>query len=287
MKSSLIFSFLLGVLFISACRKDDNPRVPDFQKVPIPLITLTEGAETSIPGDNPASFTSSVVVDTYFKSGELPKQYDLVVMKNGDKSNVKVIQAGISTFPTSVTITGQQLIDLFGEPIALGDAFDIGADVITLGDKKFDAFPLGADITYAPGVGDLPGSSTSVRFSAPCLFVAADYTSGAYEVVVDEWQDYAPGDAVTVTKIDDTHYSFEYAADNANPIVMEVDPATNAVTVAPVMYGDYGGAQFTAKSVEGSKVDPCDVSFHLILNHNSPDYGGDVGDYAIILKKIQ
>ena len=99
--------------------------------------------------------------------------------------------------------------------------------------------------------------------------------------------DYVPGTVIPVEKIDDTHYSFKYNADNANPIIMEVDPNTNAVTVAPVMYGDYGGAQVTATSVEGSEVDPCDVSFHLILNHNAPDFGGDLGDYAITLRKVQ
>jgi hypothetical protein len=284
MKSSLIFSFLLGALFISGCRKDDNPKVPDFEKVPVPLITLAEGSETKISGDDPTSFSSSVVVDTYFKFGEMPKHYDLVVIKNGDKSNPKVIQSAISTFPTTVTITGQQLIDLFGDPIELGDAFDIGADVFTLDGKKYDAFPQGA-ITYAPGIADLPGSSTGVRFAAPCLFNPEDYTSGAYEVVVDEWADYQPGDPVSVTKIDDTHYSFEYAADNPNPIVIEVNPADNSATVAPVMYGDYGGIEVTASSVAGSEVDPCDVSFKLILNHFSPDFG-DLGNYAITLRKL-
>jgi hypothetical protein len=66
---------------------------------------------------------------------------------------------------------------------------------------------------------------------------------------------------------------------------MEVDPETGAITVAPVMYGDYGGIEITAKSVEGSEVDPCDASFHLILNHDAAGYG-DQGDYAITFKKV-
>lgn len=283
MKSSIIFSFLLATLFIAGCRKDDNPRVPDLEEVPLPQITLKEGTD-KIPGDDPAAFAATVTVDVYYKNGLQPKSFDLVVIKNDDKSNPKVIQANITTFPTDVAITGQQLIDLFGAPVGLGDAFQIGADVTTLDDRKFSAFPA-EGVTFAPGIANLPGISTQLRFAAPCLFVPADYTEGDYEVVVDEWADYAAGDAVAVTKIDDYHYSFKYKASNAQPIVMEVNPETNAITVAPVMYGDYGGIEIVAESVAGSEVDPCDVSFVVKLNHNAAGYG-DQGDYTIRLRKL-
>ena len=288
MKSSLIFSFLLGAIIISGCRKDDNSKVPDFQKVPVPQITLAEGSGEKIPVSDPASYTSTIVVDNYFKFGEAPKQFDVVVVKNGDFLNQKLLQGAITTFPTNITITGQQLADMFGEAIAVDDAFTIGADVTTQDGRKYMAFSEDG-ITHAPGIFNMPGSSPELTLVGAniCFFDPADFTGGDYEVIVDEWVDYVPGTVIPVTKIDDTHFSFEYAADNANPIIMEIDPNTNAVTVAPVMYGDYGGAQVTAKSVEGSEVDPCDVSFHLILNHNAPDFGGDLGDYAITLRKVQ
>lgn len=285
MKLSIIYSFLFAAILITGCRKDDNAKVPDLDKVPIPLITLGDGAEVKIPGDDPASFTTTFNVDTYFKNGELPEHLDVVVIKNGDKSNPKVIQANVTTYPTTIEVTGQQLIDLFSDDIGLGDAFDIGADVYTLDGKKYEAFPV-LGTTYAPGIANLPGSSTQLRFAAPCLFDEAAYTEGDYEVVVDEWEDFEPGTAIPVKKIDATHYSFKYGAANANPIVIEVNAEDNSVTVAPVMYGDYDGAQVTAEGVAGSEVDPCEVSFKLILNHNAPDFGGDLGNYAITLKKL-
>jgi hypothetical protein len=285
MKSLLIYSLLLGTLIISGCRKDDNPKVPDFEKVPVPLITLAEGSSEKIPVADPASYTSTIVIDRYFKNNPAPKQLDVFIIKNGDVSNQKPLQEGITSFPTNITITGQQLIDLFG-PIVIGDQFTIGADVTTLEGHKIIAFSPD-HTTYAPGIFNMPGSSPELTLVGACVFDPANFTSGDYEVILDEWEDYAVGSTIPVTKIDDTHYSFEYAADNANPIVMEVDPISGAITVAPVMYGDYGGAQVTAKSVEGSEVDPCDISFHVILNHNAPDFGGDLGDYAIVLKKVQ
>lgn len=284
MKSSIIFSFLLATVFITGCRKDDNPKVPDIERVPIPLITIKEGSDTKISGTDPASFSATFDVDVYYKFGDQPKQFDIVVIKNGDKSNPKVIQADITTFPTTVSVTGQQFIDMFGEGIELGDAFEISADVTTPDGKKYPGFPIGGT-TYAPGIAALPGSNTTLRFAAPCLFDPEAYTSGDYEVIVDDWADYLPGDLVTVTKIDDTHYSFKYAADNAVPIIMEVNPVDNSITVASIMYGDYDGLEVTAASVPGdnSSADPCDVSFSVELNHVYS--GGDLGNFIIKLKK--
>lgn len=286
MKSSVIFSFFIGALLIAGCRKEDNPKVPELEKAPIPLITFGEGSNEKIPEADPTGYTANVVVDNYFKNGEAPKQIDLVVVKNGDNSNQQVIQAGITTFPTTVTVTGQQLRDLFGADIVLGDVFQIGADVTTTEGKKYNAF-LPSELNYAPGINNLPGSSPELALECVvfCPFVAADFTTGDYEVVEDEWEDYAVGSSITVTQIDDTHYSFEYAADNANPIVIAVNE-DQTLTIDPVMYGDYGGAQVTAHGVEGSQVNPCDKSFHIVLNHNAPDFGGDLGDYVITLKKL-
>jgi len=286
MKYSLIISLLFASVFIAGCRKDDNPKVPDLIHVPLPNITLADGAETKIPGGAPETFSTSFNVDVYFTQGTLqPKKMDIVAIKNGDKSNPKVIQADVTTYPTTITLTGQQLIDLFGEGIELGDAFEIGADITTPDGETYPAFPIGG-VTYAPGIANQPGINTQLRFAAPCSFDPALYTSGDYEVVVDEWADFTAGDVIAVVQIDDTHYSFKYAADNAVPIVMEVNPVDNSITVEPTMYGDYGGLEVTATSVPGdnSAADPCDASLSVQLNHVYS--GGDLGNYIIKLRKL-
>jgi hypothetical protein len=286
MKYSIIFSFILAILFAAGCRKNDNPKVPELVQVPLPNITLDSG-ELRIPGDDPAAFFASFDVDVYYKQGLQPKSMDIVVVKNGDRANPKVLQADVTAFPTSLTITGQQLIDLFGQGIALGDAFEVGADMIMDNGTKYPGFPIGGT-TYAPGIATLPGINTSLKFAAPCLFDPAAYTEGDYEVIVDEWADYQPGDHVPVTKIDDTHYSFKYVANNAQPIIMEVHPEDNSITVAPVNYGDYSGDQVTAESVPGpdTGVDPCDVSFSVVLHHTLTVGGGDIGNFKIQLRKL-
>src|SRR5688572_32318917 len=55
------------------------------------------------------------------------------------RSNVKVIAAGVTTYPASYTITSAQIATLFGAPVALNDNYDISADVYTKDGKKFEA----------------------------------------------------------------------------------------------------------------------------------------------------
>jgi hypothetical protein len=192
-----------------------------------------------------------------------------------------------------VNITGQLLGDLFGSTPVLDDEFTFGADVITANGKTYNAFPPDG-ITYAPGIANLPGSGTEISLLTAnfCLYDPAAYTEGDYEVVVDEWGFTSAGDIVTVTKIDDTHFSFQFdAVENPQPIIMEIDPVTNEVTVESTMYGlfDYGtgdGAlESTTKTGAGSEVDPCETSFKLFLNQDIQFYG-DQGDFAFVLKKV-
>ena len=146
-----------------------------------------------------------------------------------------MLKTDITSFPTELTITGAQLATLFNAPIVLGDKFDIGVDVTTYTGEKFEAFPVVGN-SYAAGVAAQPGASTFVRYEAVCQYNPAAY-QGTYEVVTDEWGDYAVGDNVQLTMIDATHFSFKFLAAGALPIVVTVNPITNAVTVAKQVYG--------------------------------------------------
>ncbi|HEX7845506.1 MAG TPA: hypothetical protein VF476_06845 [Chitinophagaceae bacterium] len=166
MKKNLLFCFILATLFVG-CSKDDGP-VSDaigLERVPAPLLTLDPTGSTSISLASPATFNGKFTVSLYFPSDIPPSKLDIVIRKNNDNSNIKVLQAGVTTYPSALTLTAAQLSTLFGAPLALNDNYDVGVDVYSRSGKKYEAFPvtgLGYAAAFQP---DHPGFNVVIRYS--------------------------------------------------------------------------------------------------------------------------
>jgi hypothetical protein len=284
MKSILIFNLFFLLLVINACRKEDNPKLPHLIKLPTPLVQKLPTGNQVIDATNPTAFSGSFTVGFYFE-GHQAQKLDAVVMKNGNTGNVKTLQSNVTSFPSTLTVTGSQLTSLFGSPIVLGDKFDIGVNITTLDGTTYEAFPS-SGAAYASGVAAQPGASTFIRYQAVCQYDPNKY-QGKFVVVTDEWADYNSGDVIDLIKIDNTHFSFKYAANNAKPIIVTVNAITNSVSVAKQVYGDYGPpyGDFSAQSVPGvdNFVAPCDGTFSIVLEHSAAV--GSFGTYKLVLKK--
>ena len=284
---SYLFIFSLLAVFFNSCRKEDNPILPELIKVPTPLILKDASTDQVIDAVDPAAFSGTFTVDLFFDNDAPPEKMDIVVIKNGDKSVVKQVET-VTTYPTSITITGTKLETLFNETIELGDYFDIGANIVLNG-RTYHAFPA-VGVAHASGVAAQPGASTFIRYGAVCAYDPEQY-QGNFVVVDDEWGDYGAGDVVELIKIDDTKFSFTYPADNAKPIIVEVNPADNSVSVTKQVYGDgYGGASWpygpiSVQSVPSvdNFVAPCDGVVSVILSHTVG--AGGFGSYKIVLEK--
>lgn len=282
-----VLALLTAVLLAAGCRKNDNPKVPDLTRVQIPQITRDASADLIISAVEPEQFQGKITVDVYYKTSEYPMQMDIVVIKNGNKDNIRTLQAGITSFPATVEFDGNDLINLFGEPIVLGDRFDISADVTTSDGAFIPAFPA-LGVGYSANVAALPGSSTTVRYEAACTFDASEY-AGTFEILVDEWGDYGPGDQLEVTVIDETTLSFFFLTDNPQPIIVKVNPASNETSVALQVYGDYdfyGLTDMQTRTVASldNYVAPCEGVLSLKLEHL--DAIGTFGTYLLQMKKI-
>ena len=278
----------LGAVFFTACKKDSNGNLPELTRFPLPLVVKVAGSDQVINAQTPNAFSGKYSVGLYFPNDAPPKKFDVVVIKNNDVTNVKVLKTDVTSFPTELTITGQQLATLFNAPIVLGDKFDVGVDVTTYTGAKFEAFPAVGN-SYAAGIAAQPGSSTFVRYEAVCQYIPAAY-QGPYEVVSDEWGDYHPGDIVQLTMVDATHFSFKYLAADALPIVVTVNPVTNAVTVPKQVYGSgyppgwtYGNISAESVSSVENFVAPCAGTFSVVLKHTVA--AGSFGEAKIVMKK--
>jgi len=287
MKKVIVYSSLILLALIS-CRKEDNPKLPAVESVPLPLVLKVAGTDQVISATDPTSFNAKFTVDNYFHDAAPPQKFDVVAIKNGNASGVKVIQENVTAFPTTITLTGQKLIDLFG-PIEVDDNFDVSVDITTVSGKKYLAFPP-VGVGYGSNVAIQPGSSTSIRYTAVCQFNADAY-NGNFVVQTDEVGNFNPGDVVPVTKVDATHLSFEYPVFDAKPIVITIDPVTNIATVPKQVYGNYGTppawpyGDVSVQSVAGNDnfVAPCQGILSLNLEHTVS--AGSFGAFKIVLKK--
>lgn len=289
MKKIIIYSVYVFSIaaFFTACTKDENGKLPELTRFPLPLVVKVAGSDQVIDAQTPNAFSGKYSVGLYFPTDAPPKKFDVVVIKNNDKTNVKVLKTDVTSFPTELTITGTQLATLFNAPIVLGDRFDIGVDVTTYTGAKFEAFPAVGN-PYAAGIAAQPGSSTFVRYEAVCQYNPVVY-QGPFEVVTDEWADYVPGDIVQLTMVDATHFSFKYLAADPRPIVVTVNPATNAVTVPKQVYGSgyppgWTFGNISAESVPSVEnfVAPCAGTFSVVLKHTA---AVSFGEAKLVLKK--
>ena len=290
MQTKIIYGFLAAVVILASCRKEDNPVLPDdLQRATIPQLAKDSSTDLNISGQDPHSFTGKFTLDQYFKTDNGYTSFDVVVIKNGDPSSVQVLQQNVTSIPAEFTVTGDQLTTLFGAEIVAGDFFDIGADVTLTNGQKIEAFPVDGNPNYDPNVFTLPGlQPITIRYASLCQFDATEY-DGDFVVVQDDWQDYQPGDVIPVTMIDATHVSFEYAALDAQPIIVEVDLASNTTSVENQYFGNYGAGfgNFFAESDPGNAnnyVAPCQGILSVVLDISSDELG-PFGPFRIVLQK--
>lgn len=111
---------------------------------------------------------------------------------------------------------------------------------------------------------------------------------GNFEVLQDDWVDYFPGDVVPLSGNGNV-VSFDYPTPfNHQPLLINVNPATFATSVALTAFGSYSstGSIYSAKSVAGanSVVIPCDKIIKVELNFSSG--ASNFGNGILSLRKL-
>jgi hypothetical protein len=166
-RNKIALNFLVaGLLFLIGCKAKFVGLDPSVEIYKVPAVTshLDATGSPNIQLSDLNGFSGKVVLALYFKDQPAPEKIDLVVRKNlAGGAAVKLVQAGITSFPTTVTVTAEQIRSLFGEDLKAGDNYDFAADVYT-SDGKFEAFPANGPGT-ANSVANGPLYSAFARFT--------------------------------------------------------------------------------------------------------------------------
>ncbi len=302
MKTIILYSILFSAFatVITACSKDDVQTPPDL-RFPLPLLTIDTTADVFIPGKDPESFLGKFVVDMYYGTAVTPRKVDIVVIRNDNRTDVKTIKTDVTTFPSSIQVTGTELTTLFDSTIKLGDKFEIGADVTTINGQKFEAFPVTGN-PYGADTAALPASSFSIVYVATCTFdkysFNANYTVVRNTIGGGEWGDPQVGDLIYVgpgggeNDLVVVAYPYNNWLYPVYPLTCQVDPVTLDVTVPKQLIGVYMPSfpvLYAETGTEPGTASPCGdaITLNMTLSavYNSPPGGGYSGTGVLELRK--
>lgn len=164
--------------------------------------------------------------------------------------------------------------------------FQVGSDVFLEEDEKV-YLTLSSD--YPGGVPVSKTIEITIKNVGGCpAYVHKDFV-GDYEVVSDEWQDWAVGTTLTVADEGANKLSFKYnCGADALPIVFTINPATFGIGAAKQEYCSYNLpplTKFFGDVVEAtSMVNTCEKTLKVTLAHTD-EANKAYGSGAIVLKK--
>lgn len=169
-----------------------------------------------------------------------------------------------------------------------GTLFYLYNEVVTKGGNKYSSAN-----TSAPDLENQPAFNTAMKWTATtvCAFDAT-LVAGSYKVVKDDWQDWNPGDVVTVTagpganqvNISQVWPNPSFGA-VVSPLLLNVDANSGAVSVADnVTFGDYGAYKAITAAGSTGFVFTCTGVINVRIHINAPPFG-DQGFSNLILQK--
>jgi hypothetical protein len=278
----IIIAFLgigLFCLLMNSCRKNDISG--DSKDLILgSYVTLDSTINTNLNISDPASVVSIKIAKTvgspvasiniYAATGAAEDTTTWVLIKNVAYSDGVVL-----------TVTTTELATAFGStPLAAGNQYVIQNQVVTKDGRKFSVW--NTPDTY----NSFPAYHMALTWTATavCAFNQSDAV-GTYKVVSDKnWQDFSPGDLITVSAGPDAN-SISFLAypspaaggTNRQPWIVEVNPVTDVATMATQYVGDYPGAPGSNASAKGL-VFSCTgyITLTVTITYGGTPYTGQV-----------
>ena len=288
MKRIYYITLVIGcILTLGSCRKEDNPKLPDLTRVPVPLLTLKQGS-TLIIEDNAAKddFKSTFDVSLYYPDDTKPQKYDIVVARNGDYEDVKTYQSGLTALPSTIEVTTEKLAQLFGmnmSELIPGTYFEVRSSFTLTDGTVIPAFNTIGE-TYGTDLNNLPGSNLSLKYQIVCALDLSVFT-GQFDLLDANgfWEeDYV----VTLTPEGTDKLRLSgFLGDPSASFLIEVDRVNRTVTVPKQIYapGEYLFGYHNFAIAGKGEIDACNnkITFNGAYSVDE----GNFGSYPVRLVK--
>jgi hypothetical protein len=276
--SACVFGLLM---LVAGCRKSDNPKLPNLERVPVPKYTVDETMDVLI--QEPDKFRGKFTVDLYFKDDVKPKSMDIVVARNEDYGNVKVFKSNVTTFPVTYEVTGQELATLFGIPltdIKPGDIFEFGSNMTLQSGKVVPMFsPVG--IGYGTGITNLPDASVLATYRAVCPLDINNFVGSA---TIEDPKFLEATYPVTVSlEGADVLKITGFAADAASVLRVKITNRTQTAAIASQIFAADFFGYHNARAVGTGVVDACNNKIAMNLAFSVDE--GSFGSFTVTLVK--
>lgn len=286
-----LLSYILGFIAVTAigsCKKGDI--VSDYKSLGIgSYVTLVKSNNTIIDYANLSTSKISITVKEYGSPVDKIKVYVTKGNATLDRSKWKLIKEFPYSGETLLEVKATEVATALGIPpsaLETGATYTMYNQIITKDGRSFDVAN-----TYS----DFAGNSNYNMALIWAAVVVCPYNAtgfgGDFEVVEDGWADYSVGDIVKVVVgpgANEITFPAIYLTNPARPVVVKINPATGAATMASQDYGDYpayGITNIKAKTVGTNNwVFSCVGTISLKLNHSSS--AGNFGDATLRLKKL-
>ncbi len=284
MKKFLILLITVGLVGTSCYKTDPNNPYSDVSNFEIgSYLTLVDVINLQVNSSDLSNANVGITVDEY---GSAVKEINLLIA-DGSASDPTKWKA-IKTVPftgtgTEISCTGPEMSAALGYDPLPGVTYTMINQIVTEDGRTFDLSNTNGEFESQSSY----NMAMRWEVAVVCSFDAAA-SAGDYQIDVDTWQDYSPGDIITnaieagpgLNQLTMHVYPNPDYGDPINPIIIDVDPLTGNATVAKVLYANYGADYYA----EGTGiVFSCTGSITLNLTHSS---AGGSGLYKLVMHKV-
>lgn len=291
----LLAALTLPWVLFTGCKKEYGPdKIPNFPVMdvaPVPKFTVDPSSDLVII--EPEEFKTKFTLDLYFPDDEVsrPQSADISIVMNNDYKSIKKVKTGITSFPTTMELTGPELAELFNidiSEIIPGTKFELRAD-FTMDDgrmipgfvylDKGNATKGSSPSTASSDVNNWPDSKTNIIYNAVCPIEIDNFVG---DVSIDDPYFYEGEYEATMTLEGD--YLLRFTGLNENPestFLIKIDPKGFTATVEkqvvePTIWG------YTNLAVQGSgSVDACNNVISLTLTWTVDQGSFGSGDFIL------